>query len=123
MEGESAIPEAPTPTTEEAPQTSIGFGFTAVNKGPGFVVVNNAPPPVKKTDSDSPTPKSVPELRPTSDVTTNGHSDHPIKRAPSRDSSTDNGDVDDNNNGRRSKRLKKGMSSGMSIEVISYSPS
>ena len=82
---------------------TIGPGFTAVNqasKSAASAVQNGA-------DKGSFTPPR------TSESTANGHSNYPTKRALSIDSSgggsqTENGDGD-SNNGRRSKRLKKGV--------------
>ena len=96
----------PAPATEETPQTAQGFGFTALNKASAFVAVNGSPSVKNEADNAALTPKSVP------DYTNNDQSEYSMKRSASHDSSgegsqTDNGD-DDNSNGRRSKRLKKG---------------
>ena len=120
----------------EQAQPMASSGFTAVNAG-GFTPVNltqasfqavNAPPPLPKRESESAL-FSVPNLNPTgnfgppskdlpdylSPALTNGHSSNPLKRTISHDSlngasGPESGagiDAQDQN-GRRSKRAKKG---------------
>ena len=125
------------PSTTEQSQSMASSGFTAVNAG-GFTPVNltqasfqavTAPPPLPKREPETglfgmpnqnsaggfgPPPKDLPDyLNPA--PLTNGHSSNPLKRTISHDSlngasGTDSGagaDADDQN-GRRSKRAKKG---------------
>lgn len=114
-----ATPDKPTPPVEQQPPLRpSGFtpvnanpgGFTAVNKSPSFVAVNNGPTATVKQEAENGnlTPKSIAD-HPSATPASNGHG---IKRAISHDSltggsQTENGDPDAN--GRRSKRLRKGM--------------
>lgn len=126
------------PPAAEPPQPMATSGFTAVNAG-GFTPVNltqasfqavNAPPPLPKRESENglfgipsqnptgsfgPPPKELPDYLSPAPLT-NGHSSNPLKRTISHDSlngasGTDSGaGVDgDDQNGRRSKRAKKGL--------------
>ena len=122
----------------EQPQSMASSGFTAVNTGgftpvnltqASFQAVNAPPPPIPKRESESglfgvpshnstgsfgPPPKDLPDYLSPAPLT-NGHSSNPLKRTISHDSlngasGTDSGpgvDADDQN-GRRSKRAKKG---------------
>ena len=121
-------------STTEQPQTIVNSGFTAVNAG-GFTPVNltqasfqavNAPS-ISKRESENgpfgfhpsgsfgPSSKDLPDYLSPAPLT-NGHSSNPLKRAISHESlngisGTDSGigaDADDQN-GRRSKRAKKGL--------------
>lgn len=134
MEADGAS-EKPTPSGEQPPRSTSGFtavnanpgGFTAVNKSPSFVAVNSGQSPAVKREPENgtPTPKSVAEHSSKRDSVdrrqsgtgsspaVNGHGSHPLKRAVSHDSltggsQTENGEADAG--GRRSKRLRKGMS-------------
>ncbi|QQK43545.1 PHD transcription factor (Rum1), putative [Penicillium digitatum] len=112
-------PEKPTPPIEPTPPPSsrpaaAGFtpvnsslgGFTAVNHSP-FTPVNNGPPIKREGENGTSTPKVVPEHASIS-TPTNAHDEESLKRAISREESSqcENGD-DDDGSGRRSKRLKK----------------
>lgn len=113
-------PEKPTPSVEPTPpvRPMSGFtpvnsglgGFTAVNQSPSFVSVNNGPTIKHETENGVSTPGSVAEHSTISTPVPNGEAGQPAKRAISHDSASqaENGDAD-GGNGRRSKRLKKGI--------------
>jgi histone demethylase JARID1 len=133
--GMKNIPMLDAPTPQPAPVTS---GFTPVNGG-GFTPVNSAPstftpvtmnrrdreesssftPPRRPFDSPMSSSKNTPEYRPSalsSAPVVNGFTSNPLlKRQLSHDTlDSRNGSQppeDSENGGRRSKRLKKGMSS------------
>lgn len=108
----------PTPPVEPTPPRPIASGFTAVNSGgftavnrsPSFVAVNNAPPVKRETEPESATPRSVAEYPKDSTPMSNGHGAQSAKRAISDESGSqaETGELDAN--GRRSKRLRKGVS-------------
>ncbi len=130
--------------SDSCPSAS-GSGFTAVNSS-GFTPVNmatasfqavNLPITFSKRESDNGTPVSV--IRPTNDGLmpipkdtpesrntnpgmpyTNGHDLNPLKRTISHDSMNVNSGTDDfdEQNGRRSKRIKKGQC----IHLYSHNP-
>jgi histone demethylase JARID1 len=123
-------PEKPTPPVEPTPPprpAATGFtpvntglgGFTAVNRSP-FTPTNNTPgsntpvnngPPIKREgENGTSTPRPVSEHAFVS-TPVNGQPGESVKRAISQEngSQSDNGD-DDGGSGRRSKRLKKGIS-------------
>ncbi|KAJ5563000.1 hypothetical protein N7535_002554 [Penicillium sp. DV-2018c] len=111
-------PDKPTPPVEPTPppasRPATGFtpvnsglgGFTAVNRSP-FTPVNNGPTIKREGENGASTPKAISEHNFVS--TPNGQDGDSLKRAISREASsqTDNAD-DDGGSGRRSKRLKKG---------------
>ena len=110
-----ATPEKPTPPVEPTPPRPVmsGFtpvnpgGFTAVNNSRSFAAVNNGLPVKGEPGNGSLAPRFI-EHHP-APAATNGNG-HLMKRAASDEGSqTENGD-DDAENGRRSKRVKKGMS-------------
>ena len=133
---EAADPLDAGTSAADQPQSTASSGFTAVNAG-GFTPVNlaqasfqavNAPPPLPKREPETglfgvPAHNSTGSFGPPKDLPdylspaplTNGHSSNPLKRTISHDSlngasGTDSGagiDPDDQN-GRRSKRAKKG---------------
>ena len=92
-----------------APVNAGSSGFTAVNRSPSFVAVNSGPAVKREADNGSLTPKSVAEHPANPSAASNGHAVPPMKRAISHESAShaENGEVDAN--GRRSKRLRKGM--------------
>jgi histone demethylase JARID1 len=113
-------PEKPTPPIEPTPPPSsrpaaAGFtpvnsglgGFTAVNHSP-FTPANNGPPIKREGENGASTPKVVSEHISVS-TPVNGRDEESLKRAVSREDSSqcETGD-DDDGSGRRSKRLKKG---------------
>jgi histone demethylase JARID1 len=111
----------PTPSVEPTPPprpTPSGFtpvnagatGFTAVNHSPSFATVNNNPTIKHEGENGTSTPQSIAEQHCSTPVA-NGDSANPAKRAISHDSASqaESGDAD-GGSGRRSKRLKKGMS-------------
>lgn len=115
-----ATPEKPTPPIDPAPPRPItsGFtpvnatsGFTPVNRSPSFVAVNSATPVKREPENGSLTPQNAVGRHPSSTPAPNGHGGQHLKRASSNDgeSQTENGEAD-SGSGRRSKRLKKGMS-------------
>lgn len=128
-----STPEKPTPPAEQPPRPTSGFtavnanpgGFTAVNKSPSFVAVNSGQSPAVKREPENGalTPKSVAEHSSKRDSpAVNGNGSHPLKRAISHDSltggsQTENGEGDAG--GRRSKRLRKGMSDRWTSSRIS----
>lgn len=112
-------PEKPTPPIEPTPPPSsrpaaAGFtpvnsglgGFTAVNHSP-FTPANNGPPIKREGENGASTPKVVSEHISVS-TPVNGRDEESLKRAVSREDSSqcETGD-DDDGSGRRSKRLKK----------------
>lgn len=112
--------DQPTPSVEPTPPRPApsGFtpvnaasgGFTAVNHSPGFATVNSAPPIKHEGENGTSTPKNVAEHSAHSTPVPNGGAGHSVKRAISHESgSQENGDDGDDPNGRRSKRLKKGI--------------
>ena len=140
--GMKNIPMLDAPTPQSAPVTS---GFTPVNTG-GFTPVNSAPatftpvsmnrrdreesssftPPRRPFDSPMSSAKNTPEYRPSglsSAPVVNGFTSNPmLKRQLSHDTlDSRNGSQppdDSENGGRRSKRLKKGMSSHLLIILV-----
>lgn len=134
--------DSPAPQPQPRPATS---GFTAVNAG-GFTPVNAAPatftpvsinrrdreesssftPPRRVFDSPLGSAKNTPEYRPSglsSAPVVNGYTSNPtLKRQMSQDSldSREKGSSqpdDSDNGGRRSKRLKKGMSIFLRLDL------
>lgn len=114
-------PEKPTPPIEPTPPppsraAPTGFtpvnsglgGFTAVNHSP-FTSVNNGPQIKREGENGESTPKVISEHTFVS-TPVNGQDGDTLKRAISRETSSqaETGD-DDGGSGRRSKRLKKGM--------------
>ncbi|KAF4763354.1 hypothetical protein HAV15_000627 [Penicillium sp. str.  len=117
-------PEKPTPPVEPTPpppSRPAAAGFTPVNSGlGGFTAVNHSPftpgsntpanngPPIKREgENGASTPKVVSEHASVS-TPINSQDEESLKRAISREDSSqcENGD-DDDGSGRRSKRLKK----------------
>lgn len=110
-----------TPPVDPIPSRPIasGFtpvnagGFTAVNKSPSFMAVNSTAALKPDPENEVPTPKSVSEYQKDSTPVSNGHS---TKRAISTESGDQaEGDLDEN--GRRSKRLRKGMPRNQLLEI------
>ncbi|KAL3478408.1 PLU-1-like protein-domain-containing protein [Aspergillus californicus] len=105
----------PTPPVEPTPPRPIASGFTAVNAGgftavnrsPSFIAVNSAPQLKREAETRSLTPKSVSEQPKEPTLGQNGHGGPPMKRAVSAESESqaEPGELDEN--GRRSKRMKK----------------
>lgn len=132
--GAGASPEKPTPPAEPAssrPVPTGGFtavnvsgGFTAVNhQSPSFVAVNNGPSVKREPENGSAISQGVVEHSQSSTPVPNGHGDNGVKRGVSLDSNSqaESGDAD-GDNGRRSKRLKKGMSTcGLLLAFLSIS--
>lgn len=107
----SVEPTPPPPRAAPAgftPVNTAASGFTAVNHSPAFTPVNNAPAIKREGENGVSTPKSVAEHPAHSTPIPNGQGEQQIKRAISHDSSSQAENGDDPN-GRRSKRLKKGM--------------
>lgn len=103
-------PPRPAPSGFTPVNASAG-GFTAVNHSPAFTPVNNGPSIKHEADNGVSTPKSVSEHPSHFTPVPNGQPGQPVKRAISHDDSgsqAENGD--DGGSGRRSKRLKKGIS-------------
>lgn len=99
-------PTPPRPITSGFTPVNASSGFTAINKPSSFVAVNSAP--VKQeTENGSLTPSA--EHPATSTPASNGQGSHSMKRAVSHESASqvENGE---DPNGRRSKRLRKGIS-------------
>lgn len=114
-------PSEPTPSIEPTPPTrpaASGFtpvnagagGFTAVNHSPGFTSVNNGPAIKREGENGASTPHSVSEHRSHSTPVPNAQGGQSVKRAISHESGSQGETGDDEGSGRRSKRLKKGMS-------------
>lgn len=114
-------PSEPTPSIEPTPPprpAASGFtpvnagagGFTAVNHSPGFTSVNNGPAIKREGENGTSTPKSVSEHPSHSTPVPNGQGGQSVKRAISHESGSQGENGDDEGSGRRSKRLKKGMS-------------
>lgn len=118
-------PDRPTPPVEAPARPPSGFtavnkpgGFTPVNRSPSVMAPNNPAPQAKnETENGVSTPKNIaphpPKEAEKPTPATNGHGPHPLKRAISHDSlatesQTDSPDPD--GSGRRSKRLRKGLS-------------
>jgi len=112
-------PSEPTPPVEPTPPprpsgftpvNAAATGFTAVNHSPGFATVNNGPAIKHEGENGTSTPQSIAEQRRSTPMA-NGEAGNTAKRAISHDSAsqTENGDAD-GGSGRRSKRLKKGIS-------------
>jgi histone demethylase JARID1 len=118
-------PEKPTPPVEPTPprQGAAGFtsvnsglgGFTAVNRSP-FTPMNNGPPIKREGENGASVPPAESENPPIS-TPVNGQSEEPPKRSISHDQTSqgENGDDEDGDNERRSKRLKRGR-------VLSFHP-
>lgn len=121
-------PSEPTPPVEPTPPPRpppCGFtpvnaatGFTAVNHSPGFATVNNGPAIKREGENGTSTPQSIAEQHRSTPVG-NGEAGNPAKRAISHDSASqaENGDAD-GGSGRRSKRLKKGISTLLGCTIF-----
>jgi histone demethylase JARID1 len=112
---EPTPPVDPTPPPRPPPSgftpvNAAATGFTAVNHSPGFATVNNGPAIKREGENGTSTPQSIAEQHRSTPVA-NGDAGNPAKRAISHDSASqaENGDTD-GGSGRRSKRLKKGIS-------------
>ncbi|KAK2814156.1 hypothetical protein FQN50_000560 [Emmonsiellopsis sp. PD_5] len=111
--------ERPVMTSGFTAVNAITSGFSAINASPSFIAANSTPIVKRELENghhaDTPFSKNTPDRHQPDAGSTpvaNGHDRH-LKRAFSQDSltgssQTDNGDMD-GANGRRSKRLKKGM--------------
>lgn len=138
-EGSGSAVETPREATPAPVQQPISSGFTAVNSRPSgfaainmpssFTAVNRAAPEVKRESDDAtgnsshadsipgsgkPSPEQKRTKSNSASLTNgqNGHDEHSLKRVHSSggNSQTENDDSEEGGNGRRSKRLKKGMS-------------
>ena len=103
-------PPSRPPTTGFTPVNTSGGGFTAVNHSASFATVNNGPTIKHEGENGTSTPKSVAEHSSHMTPVPNGEAGQPLKRAISHDSSSQADNGDDGGSGRRSKRLKKGIS-------------
>lgn len=117
----SSVEPTPPPPPRPAPSgfTPVNAGaggFTAVNHSPAFTPVNQGPLIKHEGENGASTPKSVSEHSSNFTPVPNGHPAPASKRAISHDensSQAENGD--DGGSGRRSKRLKKGTVSVLSL--------